>query len=340
MKKSLLIVFVLFISISIFAQPSLTDALMPSPWDITDLHPADTAFVNHGPSGPNQTWDFSTVNVHFNPQGYYYYPPAYTLYDSAFPTATVALEIALNPFNYLFYETSTTEYVLLGEWSDIWQLPYSDTKKALSFPFTYNSTITDTYGGTSAPYSGTAKTITGNFTTTADGYGTLILPSATHNNVLRLKTIDHYTESYTGPDTPVVYDFIRYEWYDCVNKFPLLSIVSFTQTVGSSVSSLKQVLLSTFAAGLEEPKIDKNEFSLFPNPAIQSTNMSILLIEKSKVEISVYSIMGQLVKRLPTKEYSPGIINEELDLKGLSKGNYFVRAKINDGYLLEKLIVQ
>ncbi|MFC2111555.1 T9SS type A sorting domain-containing protein, partial [Bacteroidota bacterium] len=327
-------------SISVYSQPSLTGALMPSPWDITDLHPADTAFVNHGPDGANQTWDFSNITVYFNPQGYYYYPPAITLYDSAFPTATVALEIALNLFNYYFYETSPSGYILLGEWSDIWELPYSDPKQALTFPFTYNSTVTDTYGGTSAPYSGTTKTLTGNFTTTCDGYGTLILPSATHTNVLRLKTIDHYTEAYSGPDTPAVYDFIRYEWYDCVNKFPLMSIVDMTQSVGSFVSSLKQVLLSTFAAGLEEPKIDRNELSIFPNPANETTNISLSLIEKSSVKVSIFSLMGQSVKVFPEKEYSPGTFNETLDLKELSNGNYFIRVKINDKYLLKKLIVQ
>ncbi|MBC8147651.1 MAG: T9SS type A sorting domain-containing protein [Bacteroidetes bacterium] len=340
MKKSFLIIIVLFVSISIFAQPTLTDALMPTPWDITDLHPADTAFVNQGPSGANQTWDFSTVTVHFNPQGYYYYPPAHTLYDSAFPTATVALEVALNLFNYYFYETTTSAYTLLGEWSDIWQLPYSDTKLALTFPFTFNSTLTDTYGGTSAPYSGTSKTLTGNFTTTADGYGTLILPSATHTGVLRLKTIEHFTESYTGPDTPIVYDYVRYEWYDCVNKFPLLSIITFTQTVGSSVTPIKQVLLSTFAAGLGEAKIGRNELSIFPNPANETTNLSLNLIEKSKVEISIYSLMGQNVKKYPPKEYGAETINEKLDIKDLSHGNYFIRVKINDEYLLKKLIIQ
>ena len=99
-------------------------------------------------------------------------------------------------------------------------------------------------------------------------------------------------------------------------------------------------MLSTFAAGFESPTINDNVIKLFPNPASESTNLALNLIEKSNVEVAIYNLLGQNVKSFPAKEYNSGRINETLNLSGLSKGNYFIKIKINDDYLQKKLIIQ
>src|SRR4030095_6772358 len=70
---------------------------------------------------------------------------------------------------------------------------YVDALDYLHFPLTYMDQFTDSYEAI-----GSGDTTTGRIEVTADGYGTLILPSGTFNDCLRLQEVRRDTNITDG----------------------------------------------------------------------------------------------------------------------------------------------
>jgi len=73
-------------------------------------------------------------------------------------------------------------------------------------------------------------------------------------------------------------------------------------------------------------------FSLsnYPNPFNPSTKISFMLPKASKVRITVYNSIGQLIKELTNQWFEAGIYNIEFDGNYLSSGIYFYKIEAGD----------
>jgi len=66
-------------------------------------------------------------------------------------------------------------------------------------------------------------------------------------------------------------------------------------------------------------------FPMYPNPFNPSTTISYQLPAVSKVELSIYNILGQKVAKLVSKKQQAGTYNIEWDASAFASGMYFIR---------------
>ena len=102
----------------------------------------------------------------------------------------------------------------------------------------------------------------------------------------------------------------------------------------SSILNLTQV-----NTGLNsEQKNQISQITLFPNPANDFTSISYYLTSTQKVTIELMDVGGKIVKTFVNENYETGPHQNILDLKGISKGMYFVKTSANGEKVSQKLI--
>lgn len=204
------------------------------------------AYVAPGSAGANQTWDFSAITSP-GTATFTTLNPATTTNSASFPSATVATLQTVPSPTYNYYSASANSFNAEGyAYSNGMVLIYSNVAKQMSYPFALDSSFTDTYTGTYVS-GGNTITRTGTMTVTADAYGTLILPYGTINNVLRVLSVDNFTETGNANTSTTTI----YSWYLPGVHYPVLqlSTVSFNgTTVSQSGSYLDQLSSAPFLA--------------------------------------------------------------------------------------------
>jgi hypothetical protein len=324
------------------AQPTITSADAFSVGDVPTYQGADTTGVDEGSSGTNQTWNFANLTNQGGPLSETFVSPGTTPFAASFPTATVALDDGAG--TYVYYNVTSTESNLLGLGSPSLLLPYSDSQKYFQYPFTYNTSFTDNIAATFtiATYPGTR---TGFVTFLADGYGTLILPTGTVNNALRIKYTQHDIDAVdygSGNVITTTTDVTTYFWMTPGNTNSLMSINYVTTTVLSFSTSSKSVNYypGTINTGLEDPYYAINSPLLFPNPAADEATISFGVPEAGDVRISVMNISGQVIRAAQTSVPAGGNVSEKIMLEGLAAGTYFVSLDMDNRHLFTRQIIK
>ena len=81
-------------------------------------------------------------------------------------------------------------------------------------------------------------------------------------------------------------------------------------------------------------------FQNYPNPFNPGTFIRFSLPEKNRVILSIYSILGQLVKTIiDNQEYEPGNYEVELNSNNLASGVYFYKFQTNNFTKIKKMIL-
>jgi hypothetical protein len=307
MTKSYLLLAGLFIGATAFSQPTLTQAnTAPQVGENFTFTRADWDGVA-GSAGANQTWDFSDLN-NLTTTTCNFVTPGSCPSASSFPAATVASNLASGQV-YEFSRVSTTSFERVGLYASSTAIPYSDNEKLLSFPFTYNNTYVDAFAA-----SFTSNNVTlarsGNVTVTADGYGTLILPNSTNTNVLRVKLVEDYGDSFMNME---LYHYTNtiYMFYKVGTHQPILGLTH--ADIDGNVTNYANYIDSE-PLGMNE--LSANAFSVYPNPA--STILHIDLKATAAVKyIEIFNIGG-------TRVFETSEAVSTIDVSGLEAGVYFL----------------
>ncbi len=112
--------------------------------------------------------------------------------------------------------------------------------------------------------------------------------------------------------------------------------VSTGNTFGSSVTN-QFYSLSGVGQG-ETP--DAASFAVYPNPALNSTNISFTNAVKELVTVQVYNMQGAVVVNMPAKEYASGQHEIGLDCSSLNPGVYTVKLTAGSKVFTEKIAVK
>ena len=85
-------------------------------------------------------------------------------------------------------------------------------------------------------------------------------------------------------------------------------------------------------------------FQNYPNPFNAATNISFGVLKRSHVKITIYSILGQLVRKVTDGEYTLGVHRVQWDGMDsnhtpISSGVYIYRICTGTGYLARKMTV-
>mgnify|MGYP001021889305 CR=1 FL=1 len=77
----------------------------------------------------------------------------------------------------------------------------------------------------------------------------------------------------------------------------------------------------------------------YPNPFNPATNIKFSLKHAGKVELSVYNIAGQLVRKLVDKEMEAGYLSVLFEADDLNSGLYFYKLKSGKTELSRKMLI-
>jgi len=293
--------------------PTLTFSnLAPVPGDVSTSYNADTAGVSPGSAGAGQNWNFSGLNVLTTQTIFIYVQPSSTPYFASFPSATVAFTTG-NLYSYII--AGPSEYSIIGISSSMYTMNYTDPEVLYSFPFSFGNNFTDSLAG-SYLLSGNNYVRKGTRTVTADGWGTLILPSGTYNNTLRVKCIQDFIDS-SAMGVSHIYN-TTYLWYDGIHKTPVLNILKSTVTRNGTHNYGNSVMVSAGASGIADNFSTATLVNVSPNPANDIIHVRMNMSALFKMEI--LTLDGKVIF---CKTFFSD--KETTDVSQLQEGIYLIR---------------
>ncbi len=267
MKKNISLLFILcMMNILVIAQPVLDSSnSCPAVGDVFIVANCNGS-VNVGSAGANQTWDLSSFSA-TNTTTF----ACTSALGSSFPAASVKLNSLTSN---IYYSGSATSLEMAGMENNIAGVnySYSNTEKMVKFPFQMGDSFTDTWANSFD--NGLTYFREGTSNVLADGYGTVILPIGTFGNVLRVRTVQTYTDSMTGLGIMYTYVNTIYRWYLPGQHQPIASVSSLV-TNGSSPVVYGSYLASLVTTVHEVSSQMVTNLTLYPNPAIHVFNVNL-----------------------------------------------------------------
>ena len=194
---------------------------------------------------------------------------------------------------------------------------YNHTKMVMTFPFTFNSSINNSYSGETLNVPYPYNIIDGNVNVIADGYGTLILPSMTFNNVLKVSV----TDIHHNPNLPK--DTIHYSiWYGAGIPYTILKI--YNNDYARYIDGFNTYV---------DREQYSNSISVYPNPA--SYTVEIDMGERADdLSYKLIDVLGKVVSTeriINTNKFS-------IDISSLETGIYFLRMNYKEKLIIKKII--
>ena len=210
------------------AQPVFQSSNLPTTGDQITYNLADSSSIaSSGAAGSNVRWDFSGVRINGDSMLLRYEDPTRSPYADVFPEATVAEQ---NADTWSYFERTGSTWTRLGESSDFFQgSQWTDPLTIASFPWVFGQQIVDEMQHIFIS-DGTVTRRNGQITSTYDGYGTLILPQGSFENVMRIHYDQVMIDSSEFPVGPSTVDIVvtsriqAWIWYQPGKHQPLFAM--------------------------------------------------------------------------------------------------------------------
>lgn len=342
MKKIYFAIFSALLCIQISnAQLSLTKAFNePVIGDVNISHRWDSTAALDNNAGPNTLWDFSALTTNTGVSTSNYTTVAGSTDAANYPNATFA-EFDGNA-GYTYWRATTTatpQLELLGIYQPSLSINLNQNPAIVAvWPIAYGYNKTDALSGTvSTPTIG--GNATGNIKTLASGTGTVLLPGGlTYTNVLQVTATQTINISLMAGPIPVASATVlstNYQYYHGTQKFPILTVNYQNITGAFSGASASIRINNNVIAGIKETGL-KYDFSVYPNPANDKLNISLINQKAENVSVKLLNNLGQLVKVIELGNSTT--INHQIDLKGLSSGIYIIKTHVGSASSSKKLI--
>ncbi len=340
MKKTLLSLAALIPAI-IMAQPTLDATMNPVVGDSYLVYQVDSNALE-GAQGANVTWDFTNWVGYGFDHPIDYLDPASTPYASGYPNSTVAMKDSTG-YQYLIPSSTdiqsegfTIDMTAVQPLIGVVNISLTDYKQTMSYPFTFNTSFSDTYSGNLNSGAGTG-TYSGNIVVTGDAYGTLMLPNGnTFTNVLRVYTYDQGVTNIPLLGA-ITYDRYIYDFYDPTNsKHPIVTVVH--TNLNGAVSNW---VYSRYPIPVGIKEIDElKNLSLYPVPANEQTTLTFDLKTASKVTVRLIDNLGREIEQISNTNLAAGNHRFTISTNNLPAGIYFVQITVDGKVLNKKLIVE
>ena len=367
MQKSILILFFLFISNSLFSQITVTDSDLMIVGDEFYQGKDDSPSIILGSPGGNKTWNFSFLNA-IDQDTISIVSPSVTPYASSYPNADLCMVEQEDGWggpttNYTYMTKNSSGIYVLGE-NDV-VLPTSSM--FVPFPLTFGSTYVDGptaaddeiyYGwqldwyfpDTLAPLftGGTCHTIdsalvsaviTNNFD--VDAWGTATMPDGNDYDALRVLVEQDYSytiqiycsDTLTGTGSG---------WFpgggdtDISNEIHFLSnhpdIRYSLVTLSMDSTFVESAAFLNGSALSSVNTIESNIFNVYPIPS--SYNITIETNNTSNNRYELFDLNGKLLKE--DKFYN----STQVNLSNITKGTYLLKVYDERGYVNKKIILE
>lgn len=349
-RTSALVLCVLFFGNLLAQIPVITRAEYYEVEDtvlVTYYHSSELNNSTAGAAGADVVWDFSFAEENSVSDTLFFidpvgtpFNPTFAPYDDANLCYQAAGQInSPEEDTYHYLHVNEDSLSVIGKWAangvtEFWENHCTDFTKEITFPFTYEDQMTDSFDCFFVDLSGSGEHWhTGTQTAEADGYGTLIMPDGTeYENVLRVLVEQNLTDS-TELFGVQEFTIQKYVWYSSEHKGPIaLADVDVSNQVMFSL--LHWVLANEVDTSIDEPNVVQTEFKLVPSFLEANT---VELINKSGAlinSIRIVSTSGQVVY----EEGINSVLNSKQITLDLQSGIYFVSIVANTKIHSLKLI--
>jgi hypothetical protein len=337
--KSILFTAALLTGSLLHAQPTFTQSSMPAIGTTVVSINADSVGVSQGSAGANQTWNFASVVPDGTTNTNMFVSPSTTPYASTFPTSNYSGVAATTSggtgYTYMILNSSGLSLIGIAIQSSVNIVyDYSDPQNILTFPWTYNSSVSDSYTAF-ATYVVSGFTMNqyryGNSTVTADAWGTLTTPEGTFTNTLRNTTVQHTVDSttYVGfpiPATVTIQDQTSYSWSSSSTHNNLFTLTYTDIDQAGSLTSSKSVYYSAVGSGVNELKSAK-PLAAYPNPVTNNNRVHLQAddMNTGNADFIVTDVQGREVKRLNFYVTPANHHSVDIEVSDLTPGLYFIR---------------
>lgn len=289
----------LLLSISVLSTMALSAQLTqgnhtPSFWDpVYSVNQCDTITTGvPGATGAGAVWNY-TPTVHSSIQRTY---TTSLSTNATFSPADGVVSSGPNDASY-YLTNSATHLAYYGGNISVNGVTaiakYSSPAIVAAYPMALNTSTSSVTSGTvnvTSPFPISAP-FTGNCNVLADATGTLVLPSRTYTDIIRLTTNQNLVASGTATINLLTYDY----YSPSSSKAPILSVQSSTiaSFSGTSTQTITTLQKDYITVGLKDATPNSTELSVFPNPASSVVNFATGNTEAYKV--TVYDITGKAV---------------------------------------------
>jgi hypothetical protein len=330
MNRSLLaFIFVLCSCLSALAQPNLRKQTLPAPFSSFSMYVCDTTGVRTGSPGTAQIWNYASLVKRGNDTTFTIYTDKSVLKDPAkFPNGEV---VVIDDTTTSIYRTINNQWRLEG-----WITPTTemvvgvDPYDVRPSEIVFNDPKFDIFNGTvQSPFpTPGAKNVTGAHAYVYDGFGQLVLPDFTYNNVARTTQRDTLSVEVTiGPQKAVVKTISRKtSWQEVSSNIPLFIIDESTIQVfnANNVSlfgpfSFKTVRYRRHGQTTDVQEDPSHSLLVAPCPSSGDQVTIMGLIADPRTVLVINAIGEQMV--CPTSQTEQGV---KIDIRDLSKGSYTV----------------
>jgi hypothetical protein len=204
----------------------------------------DTENVNPGKAGENNVWDFSGLKSKKNDTvTERIVSPKETGYSQTFPKANLVEKYSDGVFVFIHKNEAESHLTGFVDTTNSMTMKYEDPMLLVKRPVEYGDSLTDRFttefNTKSINFKGKGKA-----TILADGYGKLILPNASYENVLRVKLTQNTTSIAIKYGSKSTTQTTTYVWFDNGHASALLKI-SITKSAYYNNKSVQFLLSET-----------------------------------------------------------------------------------------------
>ncbi|MCF8379065.1 MAG: T9SS type A sorting domain-containing protein [Bacteroidales bacterium] len=333
MKKTFTIILSIF-SVLAFSQPEITQSNIPHVGDHVVIAICSD-LVNPGTSGTNQTWDMSGL-TETEEQSFTYILPSAGIEPDSFPNATlcgVSWQDDYSNYSVSPSSLSVEGYAVTISPDDTSLIVYDDPEQIIQLPFTYNDTFLDNFSGVSYIPGFGAFPFDGYLDFEADGYGTLILPTGTYNNVVRYHFYREQT-NYVGGFPAGTTTKDQWAWVSSDYRFWLLLMEEVFD--GISTTPLVWYDKNPYSASTSVNTLNYRSTTVYPNPLRVGQQINITWDRHEQAYVSLVSMDGSVMDKKQT-ELSEG--SNSIVFNHIIPGLYVIKIETNGSFSTQKISV-
>jgi Secretion system C-terminal sorting domain len=261
----------------------------------------------------------------------------------SFPTATIARGES-GATGYFFYQPTANNIDRVGWFGSTSNFGiYEDNTVATEyhFPITAGNTVSSSYYGRFAPFNVGEDSVnieTGTLTINADMQGTMILPTGTFTNVLRLHVVELFHIKTYLFGLAIQDDIVQDDYYYWFNDsiFQPILVSGVTTINGSPQTPVLRYQPISSSTGINTEGIVATP-TIYPNPSKGIFTIKNADNHLTNSSIEIYNVVGEKIYSVrnstPQSTYS-------IDISSFAKGLYYVRIADGSNIHTEKIVIE